>query len=69
MLRNADGGRGGGSFFPEKNITKVYDSILLALRGGGWGVQFPGKKRYVTIERRLMKLQHLGATLSGRGQH
>ena len=23
--------------FPEKNVTEVYGSTLLALRGGGWG--------------------------------
>ena len=33
----------GVSAFPEKSVTKVYSSMLLALRGGGWG-QFPGKK-------------------------
>ena len=46
MLRNADGV--GVSHFPEKNVTKVYGSTLLALRGDG--VQFPGKKCYVTLE-------------------
>ena len=42
----------GVSAFPEKSVTKVYDSTLLALRGGGWGVTFPGKKAlgYVTLE-------------------
>ena len=34
MLRNAVGG-GGVSAFPEKSVTKVYGSALLALRGGG----------------------------------
>ena len=28
---------GGVSAFPEKSVTKVYGSTLLALRGGGWG--------------------------------
>ena len=43
MLRNADGG--GGSHFPEKNVTKVYQvrfNVISVTRG--WvGVQFPGK--------------------------
>ena len=39
MLRNADGG-GGVSNFPEKSVTKVEGSTLLALRGGGWGSNF-----------------------------
>ena len=30
----------GGSTFLEKSITKVFDSTLLALRGGGWGLIF-----------------------------
>ena len=34
VLRNAV--RGGVSDFPEKSVTKVYGSMLLALRGGGW---------------------------------
>ena len=34
VLRNAVGGV---SAFPEKNVTKVYGSTLLALRGDGWG--------------------------------
>ena len=37
------------SNFPEKNITKVYGSMLLALRGGGWG-PVSRKKRYVILE-------------------
>ena len=36
VLRNAVGGRW-VSAFPEKSITKVYGSMLLALREGGWG--------------------------------
>ena len=50
LLRNTDGDRG-GSTFPERSVTKVYGSMLLALRGGGClvGVQIPGKKRYVTL--------------------
>ena len=40
MLRNAVE----LSYFLEESITKVYDSMLLALRGGGWvGVKFPEK--------------------------
>ena len=37
--------RGGRvSDFPEKSVTKMYGSTLLALRGGGWvGVKFPEK--------------------------
>ena len=34
VLRNAVGGEG-VSAFPEKSVAKVYDSTLLALRGGG----------------------------------
>ena len=30
-------GGGGLSAFPEKSVTKVYGSMLLVLRGGGWG--------------------------------
>ena len=36
MLPNVVGG-GAVSAFPEKSVTKVYSSTLLALRGGGWG--------------------------------
>ena len=42
MLRNAVG----VSAFPEKSVTNVSGSTLLALRGGWVGVKFPGKKRY-----------------------
>ena len=41
MLRNAMGV--GGVSFPRKKVMKVYGSMLLALRGGGVGVKFPGK--------------------------
>ena len=34
MLRNTIGG-GRVSDFPEKRVTKMYGSTLLALRGGG----------------------------------
>ena len=40
---------GGVSTFPEKSVTKVLGSMLLALRWGGWGSNFqlnPRKKRY-----------------------
>ena len=46
----AHGGWGlGVSGFLEKSVTKVYGSMLLALRGVG-GVKFPGKKCYATHE-------------------
>ena len=33
--------RGWGGFdFPEKSVTKVYGSTVLALRGGGWVSNF-----------------------------
>ena len=36
---------GGGSDFLEKSDTKMYGSVLLALRGRGWvGVEFQEKK-------------------------
>ena len=47
MLRNA--GVEGVSAFPEKSVTKVYGSTLLALRGGEWGSNFQ-EKCYVTLE-------------------
>ena len=49
VLRNADGG-GGVSEFPEKSVTKVQGSTLFSVTRGWVGVQFPGKKRYVTLE-------------------
>ena len=39
---------GGGSNF-QKNVTKVYGSMLLALRGCG-GVKFSEKRRYITLD-------------------
>ena len=42
------GGGGGLRWvkFPEKSVTNVYGSTLLALRGGGWvGVTFQGGLR------------------------
>ena len=41
VLRNAVGV--GGVSFPRKSVTKVYGSMLLALRGGGWGSNFQEK--------------------------
>ena len=47
MLRNTVE----GANFPGKSVTKIYGSVLLALRGGVWvGVNFPGKRRDITIE-------------------
>ena len=43
VLRNAVGS-GRVSDFPEKNVTKIYGSTLLALRGGGWGVDYQEKR-------------------------
>ena len=44
------------SAFPEKTVTKVNGSTLLALRKGGWGSNFQGEKRYVTPEWSLSSL-------------
>ena len=33
----------GVSTFPGKSVTNVYGSMLLALRGGGWGSNFQTK--------------------------
>ena len=33
-----------GVKFPEKTVTKMYGSTLLALRGGGWVSNFQKKK-------------------------
>ena len=43
---------GGVSNFPWKSVTMVLGSILLALRGGGWGSNFQKKMcyRYLTLE-------------------
>ena len=48
MLRKAVGV--GMSDFPEKNVMKVYGSILLALRKGGLQIMKYAGKRYVTLE-------------------
>ena len=48
MLRNADGG-GGVNFSRKKRYEVVNVNVISVMRG--WvGVQFPGKKRYVTLE-------------------
>ena len=48
VLCNTVGGGGGGGKFPGKSIRKVYGSMLLVLRGGGW-VSIFQKKCYVTL--------------------
>ena len=55
VLRNADGG-GRVSTLLGKSVTKLEGSTLLALRGGGWGSIFPGKRRYVTLEWPLIRM-------------
>ena len=48
MLRNADGG-GGVRFYGKKRCQGVRFNVICVTRG--WvGVQFPQKKRYVTLE-------------------
>ena len=48
MLRNADGG-GGDQIFWKKPFEGVRINVISVTRG--WvGVQFPGKKRYITLE-------------------
>ena len=49
MLRNAVGG-GRVSDFPEKSVTKICGSTLFSVTRGWVGVEFPGKKHYVTLE-------------------
>ena len=56
MLRNADGGGGGCQIFHKKSVTKVYGSTLFSVTTGWVGFQFPGKKRYVTLEWPLKEL-------------
>ena len=50
MLRNADGGGGGGvRFSGKKRYEGVMFNVISVTRG--WvGVQFAEKKRYVTLE-------------------
>ena len=53
MLRIADGG-GGCHLFRKKGYEGVTFNAISVTRG--WvGVQFPGKKRYVTLERPLIQ--------------
>ena len=47
MLRNADGGWGGGVNFSRK---KRYEGVRFKVISVTRGVQFPGKKHYVTLE-------------------
>ena len=49
MLRNAVGS-GRVSHFPEKSVTKMYGSTLLAFREGWVGIKFPEKMCYVTLD-------------------
>ena len=48
MLRNADGGGGGVKFSEKLRYEGVIFNVISVTRG--WVVQFPGKKRYVTLE-------------------
>ena len=72
MLRNADGGVGGGGcqIFRKKRYECVRCNVIIVTRG--WvGVQFPEKKRYVTLEWPLLSSSHLelhdtGISLSGK---
>ena len=49
MLRNADGG-GWVSNFPEKKRYEGLRFKVISVTRGWVGVQYPGKKRYVTLE-------------------
>ena len=54
MLRNADGVGGGVKFSGKKRYEGVKFNVIIVTRG--WvGVQFPEKKRYVTLEWPLMR--------------
>ena len=44
VLRNARGVGGCQISRPENSVTKVYASMLLALRGGGWVSIFQKKR-------------------------
>ena len=49
MLRNADGDGGGGNFSGKRHYKGVRFNVISVTMG--WvGIQFPGKKRYVTLE-------------------
>ena len=55
------------SDFPEKSVTKMYGSPLLALRGGAWvGVEFPEKKHYVLLEWPLGEKSDKDGSMQGR---
>ena len=55
MLRNADGGgRGGVNFSGTKALRRCVNFNVISATRGWVGVQFPGKKRYVTLEWPLM---------------
>ena len=49
VLRNADGGREGGSNFPEKALRRCNVQRYWRYEGVGWG-PISRKKRYVTLE-------------------
>ena len=54
MLRNADGGGSGRKIIFWKKALQRFNVISVTR---GWvGVQFPGKKLYVTLERPLTPL-------------
>ena len=40
----------GGQIFQKKALRRCKVQRYLALRGGGWGSNLQGKKRYVTLE-------------------
>ena len=47
-----------------KSVNKMYGLILLPLLGGGWvGVDFPEKKRYVTLESPLISVLTVSAVM------
>ena len=50
VLRNADGGGGGGVKFSEKKLYEGVRFNVISITRGWVGVQFPGKKRYITLE-------------------
>ena len=54
MLRNADGV--GGVIFSGKNRYEGVRFNVISVTRGWVGVQFPGKKRYVTLEWPLTSL-------------
>ena len=49
MLRNTDVGEGVSSF-PEKKRYEGIKFNIISVTRGLVGVQYPGKKRYVTLE-------------------